>query len=255
MNWKIYRKRRLGRELASLTNDEQSFLFSRIDCDEDLVLEELLKSNINLIHKLCHKSLGRGVEYSDLFSSGMIGLVIAARKFDITKKNKFTTYAYYWILQKINRCLEQEKDVIRLPAHVMNTIRKIDGISGMSLLDLAELTGKSLGNIRNALVASEISVSSTSDDEGNVLEVESSVNVSSVVECSILSNLLWDAVGGLDEKEKRLIVMLFIDESSIDDIMCDLDLSRREYEKLLKSALFELRKNPMLVEWFNGKIN
>lgn len=254
MNWKIYRKRRLGRELASLTSEEQEFLFSEFCNEEELVLEELLKSNINLIHKLCHKSLGRGIEYSDLFSSGMIGLVWAARKFDIEKNIKFSTYAYYWIQQKINRCLEQEKDVIRLPAHVMNTIRKIDGIEGMSLLDLAELTGKSLGNIKNALVASEISVSSTSDDEGSVLEVEDNYDLSKSVEYGVMSDLLWDVVGKLEPRQKEVIVGFFLDEEGIDVICERMCINKREFEKIMRVSLFELRKNPLLVEWFNGKI-
>lgn len=253
MNWKIYKKRRLGRELSSLTNDEQDFLFSVIEEDEDLVLEELLKCNVNLIHKLCHKHSNRGVEYSDLFSSGMIGLVIAARKFDIGKGIKFTTYAYYWINQKIVRCIEQAGEIIRLPAHILSSIRQLENnIDNLSLLELANITGKSLCNLVSADEAKEIDVVSMTG-ESSVLEIGSGENIEENYILSERDKILWNAVNELEYSERILIWGLFKEEKSVEELCESLLVDRRGFDRIYKRALYSLKRNPLLMEVISGK--
>ena len=253
MNWKIYKKRRLGRELSSLTNDEQDFLFSVIEEDEDLVLEELLKCNVNLIHKLCHKHSNRGVEYSDLFSSGMIGLVIAARKFEIDKGIKFTTYAYYWINQKIVRCIEQAGEIIRLPAHILSSIRQLENnIEGLSLLELANITGKSLCNLVSADMAKEIDVVSMTG-ESSILEISSGENIEENYILSERDKLIWMAVSELEYSERTLIWGFFKEEKSVEELCESLLIDKKEFDKILKRALYSLKRNPLLMEVISGK--
>lgn len=253
MNWKIYKKRRLGRELSSLTNEEQDFLFSVIEEDEELVLEELLKCNVNLIHKLCHKHSNRGVEYSDLFSSGMIGLVIAARKFEVDKGIKFTTYAYYWINQKIVRCIEQAGEIIRLPAHIIGSIRQLENnIEGLSLLELANITGKSLCNLVSAEMAKEIDVVSMTG-ENSILEISSGEDIEENYILSERDKLLWMAVSELDYSERTLIWGFFKEERGVEELCKSLLIDKKEFDKILKRALFKLKRNPLLMEVISGK--
>ena len=73
------------------------------------VLEELIELNIGIIKKLAIKydGINRELEFDDLFQSGVLGLIKAAKKykFDIEKRAKFITYAVYYIDRYIHSCV------------------------------------------------------------------------------------------------------------------------------------------------------
>ena len=60
--------------------------------------EELISSNLGLVHACAHKLMGRGIEYDDLFQAGCIGIIKAADAFDPERGVRFSTYAVPVIL-------------------------------------------------------------------------------------------------------------------------------------------------------------
>ena len=71
--------------------------------DEREHLDEVVKSNLGLVHSCANRFKGRGVEYDDLFQAGCLGLVKAGKNFDDTKGFAFSTYAVPVILGEIKR--------------------------------------------------------------------------------------------------------------------------------------------------------
>ncbi|HAR5699495.1 TPA: sigma-70 family RNA polymerase sigma factor, partial [Staphylococcus pseudintermedius] len=57
--------------------------------------------------------LGSILDIEDLVSSGNLGLYKAIQKFDISKGYQFSTYATWWIKQKITRDIADRKLTIR----------------------------------------------------------------------------------------------------------------------------------------------
>ena len=45
--------------------------------------DEFVESNLGLVHSLANRFRGRGIEYEELYSAGCIGLIKAARNFEI----------------------------------------------------------------------------------------------------------------------------------------------------------------------------
>ena len=55
--------------------------------------DSFIESNLPLVHSLCRRFTGRGIEYDDLFQMGCLGLVKAADGFDESRGLCFSTYA------------------------------------------------------------------------------------------------------------------------------------------------------------------
>jgi RNA polymerase sigma factor (sigma-70 family) len=72
----------------------------------DLV-DHFLEQNAGLVHSLAEKYRAKGVEYDDLVQVGMLGLLDALDKFDVSRGNRFSTVAYPWIRGRMTREIER----------------------------------------------------------------------------------------------------------------------------------------------------
>lgn len=70
--------------------------------------------------------VGTILTLQDMIQEGNIGLMKAAQKFEPERGWRFSTYATYWIRQRILRSISDSSRVIRLPAHVTATLQKLN---------------------------------------------------------------------------------------------------------------------------------
>lgn len=100
--------------VESMSNEELVILYQQGDKQ---ALESLIDNNGGIIRKISNKFYGinKMIEFDDLIQVGVIGLIAAAKKYDINMENKanFITYAFHYIKREIISCVNgrSSKDV------------------------------------------------------------------------------------------------------------------------------------------------
>ncbi|MEE1597741.1 sigma-70 family RNA polymerase sigma factor [Acidaminococcus fermentans] len=75
-----------------------------------------------------YKNMVKTLDEADLEQHGFMGLIKAAKRFDLSKENEFSTYAVYWIQQEITRAIDDKDLPVRIPVHMVERIHKINKI-------------------------------------------------------------------------------------------------------------------------------
>ena len=90
--------------------------------------ERFMQCNLQLVVHVAKKYENRkrkSLEIMDLIQEGNIGLARAVELFDSSRGYKFSTYAYWWIKQGIQRALSQSDAMIRLPTGLHELLAKV----------------------------------------------------------------------------------------------------------------------------------
>jgi RNA polymerase sigma factor (sigma-70 family) len=90
--------------------------------------QRFIQCNLQLVVHVAKKyecRVRKSLEIMDLIQEGNIGLSRAVELFDYTRGYKFSTYAYWWIKQGIQRALSYTDSMIRLPTGVQELASKI----------------------------------------------------------------------------------------------------------------------------------
>ena len=88
-------------------------------------LDKLVGSNLKLVISIACEYKHRGVMIHDLIEEGNVGLMEAAHRYDPDKGCRFSTYASWWIKQKILKAIMEQTRTIRLPVHVIRDLTRI----------------------------------------------------------------------------------------------------------------------------------
>lgn len=148
--------------------EEMSVLIERSQSGDKEAREVLIEKNLGLVHHIVRRFAGRGYETEDLFQIGVIGLIKAVDKFDLSLGLKFSTYAVPMITGEIKRFLRDDG-----PLKVSRTIKE----NALKVRMARQSLQSSLG--REPTIQ-EISMEASLSEEEIVMAMEATMEVESI---------------------------------------------------------------------------
>lgn len=117
---------------------DNSWMIAEFQKDKKIdKLDVIIQKNMRLVEKIAYgysRKFGHKMEFDDLVHEGIFGLMIAVNKFDPDKGYQFSTYATWWIRQKITRAIVDKGYTVRIPVHMYETINKVLNVERQSIL-------------------------------------------------------------------------------------------------------------------------
>lgn len=90
--------------------------------------QDLCVKNHGLVDKwagIYQRVYGNKMDFEDLEQAGMLGMIKAAERFDLSAGTEFSTYAVWWIKQAIAREIMDHGYTVRIPVHKMEQIQRV----------------------------------------------------------------------------------------------------------------------------------
>lgn len=109
-----------------LTAREEVVLAARAKAGDAAARQAMMEANIRLVMSIARRYTCKSLTFEDLVQEGILGLLEAINKFDVTRGLRFSTYATYWIRQAIVRAIEKQDRLIRLPVYGCDAVRKVE---------------------------------------------------------------------------------------------------------------------------------
>ena len=256
--------------MAPPTKEECDKLFVEMSNGSDEARKELIERHIRLVASIALKFRQTNVQMEDIMAEGIQGLVVALDKFDHTRGIKLSTYAAWWIRQRIQRLIGKMSGAVAVPHDVSQGKRKESLIRSELQVEFGrnptdDEVSHALGQDKNLTKRVKFAPSSSlsldeplNDDTDSTLAdmmaAEEELNQSYREEGS-LSDDIGVALSFLDDRERKVLSMRFGMEKGesmkLDDIADHMNVSGERVRQLESLGLRKLRA--VLLK--NGKLD
>ncbi|WP_052498880.1 RNA polymerase sigma factor SigF [Streptomyces vietnamensis] len=223
------------------------------------VRNTLIEMNMTLVRYAAGRFRGRAEEMEDIVQVGMIGLIKAIDRFDLSREVEFTTFAVPYIVGEIKRFFRDTSWAVHVPRRLQE-----------ARVELAKATDELSSRLGRAPRVAELApVMDLSEDQ--VVEAQLAANGyhSTSLDAAIgsgddetddaaLADLIGDEdpalalfedfhtlaplVGALDERDRLLLHLRFVEELTQTQIGERIGVSQMHVSRLLARSLNRLRE-------------
>ncbi|MEV7145473.1 RNA polymerase sigma factor SigF [Streptomyces sp. NPDC093084] len=235
-------------QLATLDEGTPAYQYAR---------NTLIEMNMSLVRFAAGRFRSRGAEeMEDIVQVGMIGLIKAIDRFEISREVEFTSFAVPYIVGEIKRFFRDTSWAVHVPrrlqearillAKATEELRTRLGRTPTpkELAALMSLSEEEVNEARlasNGYASSSLDAAITSSEDGESALADFIGTDDSALELVEDFHALAPLIAGLDDRERRIIHMRFVDELTQAQIGEHLGVSQMHVSRLLSRTLAKLR--------------
>ena len=234
--------------------DHTLALIGRAHQGDKAARDRLFEENTGLVYSVAKRFMGRGTELEDLCQIGSIGLLKAVDKFDISFEVKFSTYAVPMIIGEIRRYLrdtgiikvsrslkENQYRVFRAREELEREFGREPSVK--ELAEKAELSSEELTMVMESGAEVESLYRTVYKGEGTEILLMDKISEKENGQEKLLDRiLLEELLKSLEDPERQLIFMRYMEEMTQTEIAEKLGISQVQVSRMEKRILIKLRE-------------
>lgn len=246
-----------------LTDEEERELVHRVQRNEEGAVNKLITANLRFVVSVARRYRGRGLSYLELINEGNIGLLKAAKRFDLNMNVKFISYGVWWIRQSIQKALFEQAGTVRIPPNKIALINKfkqaLDRNCGDYNTTIAESEFQGheseivdiMEKLKGVSLDSPVSSAGNDDDSTKTLQdvLGEDPDQDGESERKELGSVLDSVLQNITSREERILRMYyglnFSRQFTLEEIGKELKLTRERVRLIRDRSLRKLMQNPI----------
>ena len=252
-----------------LKKEEEYSLIKRWNNKQDpKALQKILNSYLRLAVSFAKKYTNYGLPLDDLIHEGVLGLMHAIDKFDISKDFRLSTYASWWIRASIQDYILKNWSLVRIGStasqkslffnlkkikqHILDASRDYMGQKELEEVSkIMNVKKIEIQNMESRLTNGDVFLNQTINDDGDDLMSfmpDEKPNPQDITETYFdnksKKNWLLEAIETLNEREKTIIKTRKLKEKSLtlEELGKKLKISKERVRQIETNALIKLKK-------------
>ena len=229
--------------------EDTMFLIERSHHGDKEAREILVQENTGLVWSIVRRYMGRGTDSEDLFQIGIMGLIKAIDKFDLSYQVKFSTYAVPKIAGEIRRFLRDDGavKVSRAVKERAVRVRRLqsdwESRNGRSptVSELAQAAGLTVEEIA-ACEQADVSVDSFERELSGGGRVGDLVGDEGMEERTCLHLSLHEALQDLPDRDRQVLSLRYSRDLTQQQVSRIVGVSQVQVSRIEKRAIEKLRE-------------